>query len=157
MSFVLRIGVKAILDGAMDRSHPRPDRHGRQLSCLLTACRWRIRGMADRRPAVFAVAGQTVMLISSPPRGPLRPVPRRCADASPCLRVAMADAENLGRPAVLQVDVRDRPVQVDPDQAAGMRRRVLRVVAVDAVAEAGAVVRRLAGSEVMPQASNRCR
>ena len=98
--------------------------------------------MADRRPAVIAALLRDVDLVAAARPVLMRPDLAGLRVHRHALRVAVADGIEFRRPAIglpggMRVVVRHRAVGVQPQDAAGMRRRVLRVVAIAAVADAG--------------------
>ena len=141
---IRRIGVKTHA-GRRDGRDPHPGRIdiARQTVMLADAQAGGIfAAMADRRPAEIcpAVMGRAddVDFVAT-----ARPM-FMCPDIAGArmyrhaLRVAVADGEDLGCPSRLfGIGIRDGTVTIDPDQAAGMGGRVLRIVACAAVAKAG--------------------
>ena len=106
--------------------------------------------MADRRPAVIRPAitarADDVDLVPAARPVLMRPDIAGARMHRHALRVAVADGEDLRGPSIrpsicqscgLRVVVRNGSVEIDPDQAAGMGRRVLGVVTRAAVTKAG--------------------
>ena len=98
--------------------------------------------MADRRPAVIATLLRDVDFVAAAWPVLMRPDLAGSRMHRHALRVAVADGIGFRCPAIclpvsMWIVVRHRAVGVQPQDAAGMRRRVLRVVAIAAVTNAG--------------------
>ncbi len=98
--------------------------------------------MADRRPAVIGTLLRDVDLVATAWAVLMRPDLAGLRVHCHALRVAVADGIEFRCPAIclpgsMRIIVWHRAVGIQSQDAAGMRRRVLRVVAIAAVTNAG--------------------